>query len=390
MKINTLTIEGIGGIESLKLELNENMNILCGPNGIGKTTILEVIAHIFSNGQTNILKRNVNSEIGKITVEIDNNGSKESKTIQFDTFVPEKPTQIRGALNQLSSGIISLKTARIFQYQALQAVNKDTTKENNILWNDAINGINLSDIKNWFVNRYLYSAHEGALTAEQLSNYELAKSCFSFLDSSFIFSKVDASSNEIMVNTPSGEIYYEYLSSGFKSIISILFGIIKEIEFRFTEPRIKAKDFQGIILIDEIELHLHPAWQGKIVEVLLKAFPLAQFVTTTHSPHVVQTAEPTQIVALNSIDNIVQQRNLPSSIYGFKGWSVEEVLTDVMGMSDTRTDFYNSTFKEFNDLLDNEKYEEAKKLFKNINEFLHPNNHLRKVLEIQLTGLADD
>ena len=42
MKINTLTIEGIGGIEDLKLELNENMNIICGPNGIGKTTILEV------------------------------------------------------------------------------------------------------------------------------------------------------------------------------------------------------------------------------------------------------------------------------------------------------------------------------------------------------------
>ncbi len=390
MKINTLTIEGIGGIKFLKLELDENMNIICGPNGIGKTTILEVIAHIFSNGQTNILKRNVNSEIGKIIIEIDNNGSKQSKTIQFDTFVPEKPTLITGALNQLSSGLISLKTARIFQYQSLQSVNKDTSKANNELWNDAINGVNLSDIKNWFVNRYLYSAHKGALSAEQLNNYELAKSCFSFLDSSFTFSKVDASSNEIMVDTPSGEIYYEYLSSGFKSIISILFGIIKEIEFRFTDPRINAKDFQGIILIDEIELHLHPAWQGKIVDVLLKVFPLVQFVTSTHSPHVIQTAEPNQIIALNSIDNVVQQRKLPSSTYGFKGWSIEEVLIDVMGMSDTRTDFYNKTLKDFNDLLDKEKYDEAKELFQSINEFLHPNNHLRKVLEIQLTGLEND
>lgn len=390
MKINTLTIEGIGGIESLQLELNENMNIICGPNGIGKTTILEVIAHIFSNGQTNILKRNVNSEMGKITVEIDNNGTIQSKTIQFDTFVPEKPTQISGALNELSSGLISLKTARIFQYQALQSVNKDTSKANNILWNDAINGINLSDIKNWFVNRYLYSAHEGALSNEQLNNYELAKACFSFLDSSFTFSKVDASSNEIMVNTPSGEIYYEYLSSGFKSIISILFGIIKEIEFRFTDPRINAKDFHGIILIDEIELHLHPAWQGKIVEVLLRAFPLAQFVTSTHSPHIIQTAEPNQIVALNSNVNVVKQRILPSSAFGFKGWSIEEVLTDVMGMSDTRTEFYNSTLTEFNNLLDNEKYDEARDLYQKINEFLHPDNHLRKILEIQLTGLEND
>jgi predicted ATP-binding protein involved in virulence len=279
----------------------------------------------------------VNSKVGKITVEIDNNGTRESKTIHVDTFVPETPTKISGALHQHSSGVISLKTARIFQYEALQSVNKDTGKEDHTLWNDAINGINLSDIKNWFVNRYLYSAHKGALTTEQLNNYELAKSCFSFLDSSFTFSKVDASSNEIMVLTPSGEIYYEYLSSGFKSIISILFGIIKEIEFRFTDPRINAKDFQGIILIDEIELHLHPAWQGKIVEVLRKAFPLAQFLTTTHSPHIIQTAEPNQIIALNSNDNIVKQRSLPSSTFGFKGWSIEEVLTDVMGMSDSIT-----------------------------------------------------
>ncbi|MEX1013583.1 MAG: AAA family ATPase [Candidatus Paceibacterota bacterium] len=390
MKITTLTIEGIGGIETLELELNETMNIICGPNGIGKTTILEIIAHLFSAGKTDILKRNVNSKIGKITVNIVNNGSQESKTIQLDTFVPEKPTKISGALHQYSSGIISLKTARIFQYQALKSVNKDTGKEDHILWNDAINGINLSDIKNWFVNRYLYSAHKEALTKEQLNNYELAKACFSFLDSSFTFSKVDASSNEIMVNTPSGEIYYEYLSSGFKSIISILFGIIKEIEFRFTDPRINAKDFQGIILIDEIELHLHPEWQGKIVGVLLKAFPLAQFVTTTHSPHVIQTAEPNQIVALHSLDNVIQQRSLPSSTFGFKGWSIEEVLTDVMGMPDTRTEFYNDTLAEFNYLLDNEKYDEAKVLFQKINEFLHPNNHLRKVLEIQLTGLGND
>lgn len=387
MKINSLNIEGVGGIEFLKLEFNENMNIICGPNGIGKTTILEVIAHIFSNGRTNILKRNVNSNISKITIDIVNNGVPQSKTIQFDTFIPEKQTQISGGLNQLSSGIISLKTARIFQYQALQAVNKDTNKENSVLWNDAINGINLGDIKNWFVNRYLYSAHEGALTNEQLNNYELAKTCFSFLDSSFTFSKVDASSNEIMINTPSGEIYYEYLSSGFKSIISILFGIIKEIEFRFTEPRINAKDYSGVILIDEIELHLHPAWQGKIVDVLLKAFPQAQFVTSTHSPHVIQTAEPNQIIALNSVDNKVKQRDLPSSTYGFQGWTIEEVLTDVMGMNDTRSDIFNKIISEFEISVDENNSAKAEESFNKLGLLLHPNNHLRKLLKFQLLGI---
>jgi len=389
MKVEKLKIEDVGGIKFLELKLNSNMNLICGPNGIGKTTILETISHLFSNGRTNILKKKVNSEISKITINIDNDGRLENKTVQFDTFEPAKQTQIQG-FHQYTSGVISFKTARIFNYQALQAVSKDVLKEQNQLWQEAIHGVNLNEIKNWFVNRYLYSAHPGALSEEQINNFELAKKCFSILDPAFTFSKVDASTNEIMVNTPNGEIYYEYLSAGFKSIISILFGIIKEIEYRFIDPKINAQDFKGIVLIDEIELHLHPEWQSKIVNVLIQVFPTVQFIASTHSPHVIQAASPNQIIALVKEGDNVIQRELSSSQYGFQGWSIEEVLIDVMGMTDTRTDFYNDTFKTFNQLLDNEQYDEAKKLFKTISEFLHPDNHIRKILEIQLTGLSND
>lgn len=388
MKIKKLKIEGVGGIRNLDLSFNSNMNLLCGPNGIGKTTILETIAHIFSNGYTNILKRNVNSEISKIIAEIDNDGTLLNKEVQFDTFVPEKHTNIQG-FYQFTSGIISLKTTRTFQYQSLQSVTKDSNKENNTLWSEAINGINLTDIKNWFVNRYLYSAHEGALTSEQLKNYELAKSCFSFLNENYIFSKVDASSNEIMIKTPSGEIYYEYLSSGFKSIISILFGIIKEIEFRFKEPRINAEDFKGIILIDEIELHLHPEWQEKIVDVLLKTFPHAQFFASTHSPHVIQTAKSNQIIALGNENNNVIQRQMPITQFGFQGWTIEEVLTDVMGMPNLRTEIFHQLISEFQVEIDSEKFEKANQIFEKLDLMLHPQNNLRKLLKFQLAGIRE-
>jgi predicted ATP-binding protein involved in virulence len=389
MKVKKVKIEGVGGIESLSLELHANMNLVCGPNGIGKTTLLEVISHVFFNGNTQILKRNVGAKKSVISVDIENNGKDESKVIEFDTFEPEKNASI-SSFHQYASGVITFKTARIFNYQTLQAVSKDINKEQNNLWNEAKLGINLNEIKNWFVNRYLYSAHKDVLKPEQINNLELAKKCFSILDSSITFSKVDAATNEILINTTNGEIYYEYLSSGFKSIISILFGIIKEIEYRFTDTRINAIDFKGIILIDELELHLHPEWQGKIVDILLEVFPNAQFIVSTHSPHIIQAASPNQIIALERIENKVVQRNLPSSSFGFKGWSIEEVLIDVMGMKDTRTEFYNETLSKFNSLMDDEKYDEAKKLFSTINEFLHPENHLRKIIEIQLTGLGND
>ena len=70
-----------------------------------------------------------------------------------------------------------------------------------------------------------------------------------------------------MLQTPSGQIYFEYLSSGFKSLIILFLGIIMEIEFRFGDQDIKVEDFDGIIIIDEIDVHLHPTWQTQIINI---------------------------------------------------------------------------------------------------------------------------
>ena len=55
---------------------------------------------------------------------------------------------------------------------------------------------------------------------------------------------------------------------------------------------------EAIVLIDEIELHLHPAWQQRILSDLMRTFPNAQFIVTTHSPQVLTTVEPQRIVEL--------------------------------------------------------------------------------------------
>ena len=66
--IKELKIDGIGGINSLKLNFNEGLNLICGPNGVGKTTILESIGHMFSNGSRSKVKRNVKSDQGSCEI----------------------------------------------------------------------------------------------------------------------------------------------------------------------------------------------------------------------------------------------------------------------------------------------------------------------------------
>lgn len=391
MKIKSIKISGIGGIRNLIVDFNDRMNFICGPNGIGKTTLLECIAHSFTANNTNILKRNVASSTGSFTALIDLDGGEHSSNVDIIDFSPNKESNVNG-LHQHSSKLLSLKVTRSFQYQPLNAVGKDIDKGAYELYQEAKNGVNISEVKNWFVNRYLYSAHKGALTQEQHNNLELAKKSFSLLNDKFSFSRVMASSNEIMINTPDGEIYYEYLSSGFKSCLSIIFGIIKDIELRFKEPCINAWDFDGIILIDEIELHLHPEWQSKIAKILLDVFPNAQFITATHSPHVLQSANPEEIIALTFDDGKVIRRELEKSKYGYQGWTVEEILLDVMGMTDTRTDEYHKYLHYFELALEQENYQKAKEAFSELDYLLHPNNHLRKLLKLELASLggADD
>lgn len=388
MIINTLSISGIGGIPELNLNFNPRMNLICGPNGIGKTTILECIAHLFTIHSTRILRRNVNFQSGSCKATINVDQLDQEVSIGIDDFDPENESNING-LRQHSKYILSLKVTRTFEYQPLPSVSKDTKKNENQIANEAKTGVNIAEVKNWFVNRYLYSAHDGALTDNQVANLELAKRCFSVLQDGFVFSRVLASSNEIMVRTPSGEIYYEYLSSGFKSSLSIIFGIIKDIEFRFEGEGLKAVDFDGVILIDELELHLHPEWQSRIAKVMLEIFPHAQFIASTHSPHIIQNASPNQIIALAPGDGEVVQRELSDSEYGFQGWSIEEVLTDVMGMSDTHTEAFHTHINNFGSLVSQENYPAALETFHILDGMLHPENHLRKLLKLQLAGIQE-
>ncbi|HEN8727233.1 recombinase RecF [Pseudomonas sp. BN505] len=387
MNLKKIDIHNVASIDSLSINFSAGMNIICGPNGIGKTTILECIAQSFSGQYVNILKRRADSDSGAVKAWINRDESESYSEFSVTELLPIMGKDWCSPNEEAAKNLLSFKVARTFIHQPLNAISRDVTKDINNIANENKNGLNIAEVKNWFINRHLFSAHAGSLTETQMHNVQVAKEFFGLLNSDYKFSRVDASSNEIMVNTPAGEILYEYLSSGFKSCLSILFGIVKELEFRFKDSNAKADDFRGVILIDEIELHLHPDWQVKIAKVLTKAFPKAQFIVSTHSPHVIQAAKPNEVIALEAHDGTVFRRELPDTQYGFQGWTIEEVLRDVMGMQDTRTPVYRNTLSQFENAVDEENYNNAKEAYEELNKLLHPENHLRKLLAFQLGAL---
>ncbi len=83
------------------------------------------------------------------------------------------------------------------------------------------------------------------------------------------------------------------------------FAIIADIAFKCItlNPHLKndaLKKTSGIVLIDELDLHLHPEWQRKIIRSLKDTFPNVQFITTTHSPFLIQETAPNQLIKLKN------------------------------------------------------------------------------------------
>lgn len=389
MKIKHIDIIGIGGIRELHLDFSDKMNILCGPNSIGKTTVVESVATMFMHGQPSV-KRNVALESGRIHAVIKNGEQpEENSTISVRTFNPREEEKT-GSFTSYAQKLLSIKVDRNFGYSRLDAVPSDPDRAIYEIWNESRSGVKFNDVKGWFVNRFLYSTHPGSLTPQQMSNYNLAVKCFSIINPDYSFSKVTGSTNDIMIKTPSGDIYFEFLSSGYKSIIYLLFSIIKEIEFRFKEHQLKAEDFDGIILIDEVEVHLHPEWQERIINVLCETFKNAQFIVTTHSPHVIQAADPNEIIALHLDNNneVSVREDIMTGEFGFKGWTIEEILYDVMGMKTLRTEMYLKKHKDFGNAIDEENYDKAILIYEQLDKLLHPSSPQRKLMQLQLAAIA--
>lgn len=394
MKIKSLKISGVGGITELELEFNEQFNVICGANGIGKTTILNIISDAFSSNTPSVLKRNALYEIGKYTIEINKqkNDTVEDIDVKEQTIKDFKPITdtYPGGWQNYARSILTFKPSRDITYINLDSISSDPEREDFRNGTLSSSGVSALDIKNWFVNRYLFVDKSGSLSVAEIENHHIAETVFGILDSTVTFSTVLARSYDIILSTAKGDIYFEYLSSGYKTCIYIILGIIKEIEYRFSEPAINVHDFDGVILIDEIDLHLHPTWQAALVKSLKTVFPCAQFIVTTHSPSVLQSLEKDEIIPLGIDENnntFIKELNLGE--YGLQGWTLEEILKDVMGMPSTTSELFKKTLHQYDKAMDNEDIPEIKRTYEMLDKMLHPTSTLRKLLQIQMVGMEE-
>jgi hypothetical protein len=142
-----------------------------------------------------------------------------------------------------------------------------------------------------------------------------------------------SSPRQVEVKTSFGWVRLSELSLGYKSLIAWLVDFASRM---YHYHRTAKNPFlaPAVVLIDEIDLHMHPTWQRKILSYLSRKFPNTQFIATAHSPLIVQAALGANLVLLKRRGAHVTIDNAPEVI---KNWRIDQILTsDMFGLSSAR------------------------------------------------------
>ncbi|MCO7737480.1 AAA family ATPase [Brucella intermedia] len=155
-------------------------------------------------------------------------------------------------------------------------------------------------------------------------------------------------------------VHVSMLSSGERSFIILLADLARRLQLM--KPDASLSDIPGIVLIDEIELNLHPAWQSKILVTLRHVFKKCQFVISTHSPQVISSIEREHVRILERNTDGIHEVKKPLKT---KGQTSNYLLEGVFGAHE-RFPESDRLIDRFNDAIDSKNLKQAELLLEQI------------------------
>lgn len=135
-------------------------------------------------------------------------------------------------------------------------------------------------------------------------------------------------------------IRIDEMSDGYRTVTALVADIVKQIhqcfngKLEWNQNGKPILENSGVVLIDEVDVHLHVSWQKRIGPWLVKHFPFIQFIVSTHSPYVCQTAGKRGLIRLPGIDDEFATEVVSEDLYArvVNGTADDAVLTELFGL----------------------------------------------------------
>lgn len=355
-------LTNIGPFESLELKLDRHWNILLGNNGVGKSNIIKAIAvgmlgRDAMSYADRILRFGQSS--GKIVLET--NEGKEystqltrtsSGTIEIRTL----PGKILDIENWLALGFPPVRTVT---WQPITSPTLDPghqrARPDDLL--PLVNGMpdpRLDSVKQWFAKTdYFRKSDPDGNYKQQLD--EMARVIRQVTGGlKMSFKEVDLTTGQIYFETDDGIVPIDAVSQGTASLsgwVGFLTQRMFDVYSAKTDSFGKPLGEYAMVLIDEIDAHMHPAWQQALVTNLKELFPGVQFIATTHSPFIPISSKPEEIMHLQRDASRRGRIYIEQSALDVQRWRADQVLTSpLFGLGSTNLTLHQWA-QEYTDLL---------------------------------------
>ena len=181
---------------------------------------------------------------------------------------------------------------------------------------------------------------------------------------------------------PQEDLTLDQIGGGYRVMLALVADLARRMA-QGNPHRDNPCDCEAIVLIDEIDLHLHPAWQQRVLEDLLRTFPNTQFIVSTHSPQVLTSVKPERIVELSRENGSVVAGYTAVATYGAEAG---DVLSSVMGVR-TRpkhNDFVNGLDRYLRLVADDEGESEEARELRSWLETISPRDHALDGADIEI------
>lgn len=410
--IKNIHINKIRHLENIDIPISETERkhlILTGKNGSGKTSVLLEIRNWLNGVENQQLLQLQNNKVAIKNLE-DGINELESQIVNGnnDFDIKQQIISYKNAIKTNKSGVeafsiinIDFSSPNIFpffnegnfilshfgarrnlQINVPQGINKISVKDKYGV--NEIAGINFVQyIVNLKADRSFARDENDDISVIQINEWfdNFEKSLQNILGDDKLKLEFDRKNYNFMLINKEGESSdFTNLSDGYSTILNI----ISELIMRMENKASKNYDIQGIVLIDEIETHLHIDLQKKILPFLIDFFPKVQFIVTTHSPFV-----------LNSVNNaVIFDLEKKLLVEDLSGYSVNSIIESYFDSDD-----YSTIVKEkvieyerllTTDILNEEEEEklfDLKRYFRDLPKMFSPELAL-KINQLQLANLT--
>jgi predicted ATP-binding protein involved in virulence len=402
MKIEKIKIKNFRCFSDIEVEFDPQLNVFVGVNGSGKTALLSAlrvsIGSFFLGLSQQVEKqigiadsdvRLVNFESnfesktpsGIITHGLVNGKkgiwerTKEQQT-KYSKTHHKKATFIKQEAKNLLDAVVDDKKdiqLPIIAYYSTERLNIDTkaTESTEILGSRLrgyFNALQFSSNRKvfeaWFFKQEIARIQAMQRREEKpFYHLELVRRCLIQCIPNCKDIYADFMTNKItMTFEDDSRQPFDNLSDG----VLVMLTMISDIAYRcvLLNPKmgLEANNTEGVVLIDEIELHLHPSWQRHVISDLRKVFPNIQFFITTHSPQVVSAVPKNSLfIFKDEIENGQKIKKVVKYIYS-EGRDSNALLIDVFGLSE-RPKESSQLIDDFYKALENENIEKTQNLF---------------------------